>query len=219
VTEDQIRHCAPARYLCGLTESEWTPDANTNQDFEQQLGEDGMRRLNEYVVKWAVEEKLADPQLVVADTTAQEAAIPHPNEMGLMATFVTGGGGEQAGRRRVEGFLEKAGGLFVAANVSGSAGGSRDCGAVPASDAGEDQDRPSRLAVRGARGEGSRDAVRQAAEGVRLRPRRLITWKVSTKSASLAFARSVSRLIKVASLDARPGVAVPAGASARYLNP
>ena len=29
VTEDQIRHYAPARYLCGLTETEWTPDANT----------------------------------------------------------------------------------------------------------------------------------------------------------------------------------------------
>jgi len=89
-TEDLIRHYAPARYLCGLTESEWTPDANTIQDFEQLLGEDGIRRLNEYVVKWAVEEKLADPKLVVADTTAQEAAIPHPNEMGLMATFLAG---------------------------------------------------------------------------------------------------------------------------------
>jgi len=116
VTEDQIRHYAPARYLCGLTESEWTPDANTIQDFEQQLGEDGIRRINEYVVKWAVEEKLADPLLVVADTTAQEAAIPHPNEMGLMATFVTG---VVAASKRVgaalKGFLERADGLFVAA--------------------------------------------------------------------------------------------------------
>lgn len=117
VTEDQIRHYAPARYLCGLTESEWTPDANTIQDFEQQLGEDGMRRLNEYVVKWAVEEKLADPQVMVADTTAQEAAIPHPNEMGLMATFVSA---VVAASKRVgpalKGFLTKAGGLFVAAS-------------------------------------------------------------------------------------------------------
>jgi IS5 family transposase len=88
-TEEQIRHYAPARYLCGLTETDWTPDANTIQDFEELLGEDGTRKLNEYVVKWAVEEKLADPTVVVADTTAQEAAIPHPNEMGLMASFVT----------------------------------------------------------------------------------------------------------------------------------
>ena len=88
-TEDQIRHYAPARYLCGLTESDWTPDANTIQDFEQLLGEDGVRKINEHVVKWAVEEKLADPTIAVADTTAQEAAIPYPNEMRLMATFVS----------------------------------------------------------------------------------------------------------------------------------
>lgn len=87
-TEDQIRHYGPARILCGLTESEWTPDANTVQDFEELMGQDGMKRINEYVVQQAVEEKLADPTLLVADTTAQEAAIPYPNEMGLMATFL-----------------------------------------------------------------------------------------------------------------------------------
>ena len=38
--EDQIRHYAPARYLCGLTETSWSPDANTIQDFEQLLGEE-----------------------------------------------------------------------------------------------------------------------------------------------------------------------------------
>jgi hypothetical protein len=86
-TEDQIRYYVPARYLCGLTESEWTPDANTIQDFEQLLGEDGVKRINEYVVKLAVAEKLADPKIVAADTTAQEAPIPYPNEMRLMATF------------------------------------------------------------------------------------------------------------------------------------
>lgn len=88
-TEDLIRYYAPARYLCGLTETTWTPDANTIQDFEQLMGEDGMRRINEYVVKWAVEEGLADPTVVVADTTAQEAAIPHPNEVGHLASFLT----------------------------------------------------------------------------------------------------------------------------------
>jgi len=87
-TEDQIRHYAPARYLCGLTETEWTPDANTIQDFEELLGEDGMARLNEHTVKEAVRQGLADETLMVADTTAQEAAIPYPNEMNLMATFM-----------------------------------------------------------------------------------------------------------------------------------
>jgi IS5 family transposase len=88
-TEDQIRHYAPARYLCALTETEWTPDANTIADFEQLMGEDGMRRLNEYVVKEAVDEGLADQRVLVADTTAQEALIPYPNELNLMAAFLS----------------------------------------------------------------------------------------------------------------------------------
>jgi hypothetical protein len=87
-TEDLIRYYAPARYLCGLTETEWTPDHNTICDFEKLLGEDGVKQINEYAVKWAVDEKLADPSVVVGDTTAQEAAIPYPHEMRLMAAFM-----------------------------------------------------------------------------------------------------------------------------------
>jgi hypothetical protein len=87
--EDFIRYYAPARYLCGLTETDWSPDHNTICDFETLLGEDGVKAINEYAVKWAVAEKLADPSVVVGDTTAQEAAIPYPNEMGLMAAFVS----------------------------------------------------------------------------------------------------------------------------------
>jgi len=87
--EDLIRYYAPARYLCGLTETEWSPDFTTLHDFAVLLGEEGVKLINEYAVKWAVNEKLADPGVVVGDTTAQEAAIPHPNEMGLMAAFVT----------------------------------------------------------------------------------------------------------------------------------
>jgi hypothetical protein len=87
--EDQIRHYAPARYLCGLTETEWTPDFTTLHDFAVLMGEDGIKLINEYVVKWAVAEKLADPSVAVGDTTAQEAAVPYPNEMGLMAAFLT----------------------------------------------------------------------------------------------------------------------------------
>ena len=87
--EDQIRHYGPARYLCGLTECNWTPDFTTIQDFVQLLGDEGMRRLNEYVLGRAVEESFADPSVLVADTTAQEAAIPYPNEVGLMTSFIT----------------------------------------------------------------------------------------------------------------------------------
>jgi hypothetical protein len=86
--EDQIRHYGPARYLCGLTETDWSPDFTTLHDFAALLGEEGVALVNEFTVRWAVKEKLANPTVVVADTTAQEAAIGHPNEMGLMAGFV-----------------------------------------------------------------------------------------------------------------------------------
>ena len=86
--EEQIRYYAPARYLCGLTETDWTPDFRTIQDFAQLLGEDGVELINEAVVEQAVQLGLADTKLAVADMTAQEAAIPHPNEMGLLAGFV-----------------------------------------------------------------------------------------------------------------------------------
>jgi hypothetical protein len=112
-TEDQIRHYA-ARYLCGLTETDWSPDANTIQDFEQLLGEDGVKKLNEHVVKWAVEEKLADPTVAAA----QEAAVPYPNEMRLMATFVSAiaAASKNVGAA-LQGFVKRAGGLFRAAKT------------------------------------------------------------------------------------------------------
>jgi molybdopterin converting factor small subunit len=114
--EDLIRYYAPARFLCGLTETDWSPDANTIQDFEQQLGEEGVKLINERVVKWAVEEKLADPTVVVADTTAQEAAIPYPNEMNLMATFVSAVAvaSKNVGAT-LKGFVQRAGSLFQTA--------------------------------------------------------------------------------------------------------
>jgi IS5 family transposase len=87
--EDQLRYYAPARYLCGLTETDWSPDHTTIQDFTALMGEEGLRLINQQTVKLAVEEGLANPQVLVADTTAQEAAIPWPNEMGLMAAFMT----------------------------------------------------------------------------------------------------------------------------------
>lgn len=88
-TEEQIRYYLPARYLCALIESDWTPDANTLHDFEQSLGEQGMRWLNERVVASSIARGFGSAKVAVADTTVQEAAIPYPNEMGLMAAFVT----------------------------------------------------------------------------------------------------------------------------------
>jgi IS5 family transposase len=116
VLEDQIRHYAPARYLCGLTETEWSPDHNTIHDFIVLMGEEGARLINEYVVEQAVEEKLADPRVLVADTTAQEAAIPYPNEMGLMAGFIAavGAASKKAGRA-FKAFAKAASGKLKAA--------------------------------------------------------------------------------------------------------
>jgi IS5 family transposase len=114
--EEQIRYYAPARYLCGLTETDWTPDFRTIQDFAQLLGEDGFRLINEAVVKQAVALGLADAKVAVADMTAQEAAIPHPNEMGLLGGFVRS---IEAAARKVgqsfQGFLGKVHGKFRAA--------------------------------------------------------------------------------------------------------
>lgn len=114
--EEQIRYYAPARYLCGLTETDWTPDFTTIQDFAQLLGEDGCRLINEAVVKQAVALGLADPTVAVADMTAQEAAIPHPNEMGLLGGFVRSiAAAAQRTGRGLEQFLGKMAGKFKAA--------------------------------------------------------------------------------------------------------
>jgi hypothetical protein len=115
-TEDLIRYYAPARYLCGLTETDWTPDFTTIQDFTELMGEEGIQLINQYVVGLAVEKKLADPATVVADTTAQEAAIPHPSEIGLMAGFLRS---VEAASRKVgqalKGFVEATAAQLTAA--------------------------------------------------------------------------------------------------------
>ena len=116
--EEQIRYYAPARYLCGLTETDWTPDFTTIQDFAQLLGEDGCKLINEAVVEQAVALGLADPKVAVADMTAQEAAIPHPNEMGLLGGFVRSM--ESAAKKvgqSFKGFLGKARGKLQAAKA------------------------------------------------------------------------------------------------------
>lgn len=114
--EEQIRYYAPARYLCGLTETDWTPDFTTIQDFAKLLGEEGVKLINEGIVEQAVKLGLADAKVAVADLTAQEAAIPHPNEMGLLGGFLRAV--EKAGRKAgkaFKDFLGKAAGKLKAA--------------------------------------------------------------------------------------------------------
>jgi IS5 family transposase len=116
VLEDQIRYYAPARYFCGLTETDWSPDHRTLHDFVELMGEEGVRLINEYVVEQAVSEKLADPSVLVADMTAQEAAIPYPNEMGLMAGFIAAvSAASQKAGEVLKQFAQAAGAKFTAA--------------------------------------------------------------------------------------------------------
>jgi hypothetical protein len=86
--EDQIRHYGPARYLCELTDSTWTPDFTTIQDFTELMGEDGLGELNEFVLRHAHGAGLLDLRTVSGDTTAQEAPMSYPTEVGLMGAFL-----------------------------------------------------------------------------------------------------------------------------------
>ena len=85
--EDQIKHYAPARFLCNLMDSSWSPDHITIFDFVQMLGPEGMERLNKTFLIEAQNLGILDSTSMMSDTTAQEAMIPYPNEVGLMKRF------------------------------------------------------------------------------------------------------------------------------------
>lgn len=85
--EDLIAHYAPARYLCGLMDSTWQPDHITIFEFTQMLGPEGMDVLNKTALLHAQSVGVLDPSRMMSDTTAQEAMIPYPNEVGLMKRF------------------------------------------------------------------------------------------------------------------------------------
>lgn len=85
--EDLIAHYAPARYLCGLMDSTWQPDHVAIFDFVQMLGPDGMAEITKLVLCHAKELGILDDSSLMSDTTAQEAMIPYPTEVGLMKRF------------------------------------------------------------------------------------------------------------------------------------
>jgi hypothetical protein len=80
------------------------------------MGQQGIKLINHYVVQKAVKQRLADPKRLAADTTAQEAAIPYPNEMGLMASFLSSvaSAARKVGRG-LEGFVQQTESQFEAA--------------------------------------------------------------------------------------------------------
>lgn len=85
--EDLIAHYAPARYLCNLMDSTWSPDHITIFDFTQMLGSEGMNQLNTTFLLHAKQIGILNSEKLMSDTTAQEAMIPYPNEVGLMKRF------------------------------------------------------------------------------------------------------------------------------------
>ena len=86
--EDLITHYAPARYLCDLMDSDKTLDHVTIFEFAVMLGADGVEKANQVILGIAKQHGLVDPTELMSDTTAQEAMIPYPNEVGLMARFM-----------------------------------------------------------------------------------------------------------------------------------
>ena len=85
--EDLIEHYAPARYLCDLMDSDMKLDHVTIHDFTKMLGGDGVSKINAKILLKAKECGLLDSSVLMSDTTAQEAMIPFPTEVGLMSRF------------------------------------------------------------------------------------------------------------------------------------
>ncbi len=102
--EDLIAHYAPARYLCNLMDSSWNPDHITIFEFTKMMGPEGMEIFNKEFLLHAQGIGILDQSKLMADTTAQEAMIPYPNEVGLMKRFTD----------LAVGALKKIGGKFLA---------------------------------------------------------------------------------------------------------
>lgn len=104
-TEDLIRNYSPARYLCDLQNSLWTPDHVSIWEYEGMLGESGMQELTDYILTSAAALGFADPSGLCSDTTAQEANIPYPNEVGHMNGFM------KSLKKNLDTFLENSKGI------------------------------------------------------------------------------------------------------------
>lgn len=87
-TEDLIRNYLPARYLCDLHNSLWTPGHVAIFEYEGMLGERGMTEITDYVLRTARDVGFADPSGLCTDTTAQEGDVPYPTEIGHMNSFM-----------------------------------------------------------------------------------------------------------------------------------
>lgn len=103
--EDLIANYLPARYLCNLEDSKWNPDHNTIWEYEVMLGSEGLQEVNDYILTSASSLGFAEIEGLCSDTTAQEADIPYPNEVGHMNSFI------KSLRKNIETVLKKSKGL------------------------------------------------------------------------------------------------------------
>lgn len=107
-TEDLCRNYMPARYMCDLQNSEWTPDHDTIWEFEVMLGEEGLSQITRHVLKTAEANGFLNIKGLASDTTVQEGRIPYPNEVGLMGSFARSIGKHiETAKRLTAGFAGK----------------------------------------------------------------------------------------------------------------
>ena len=89
-------------------DSDQSLDHMTIFDFTKMLGPEGISKIDEHTLLTAKQHGLIDPTIVMSDTTAQEAAIPYPNEVGLMSRFAS----------LAQSCIGKLGGKFTSINSS-----------------------------------------------------------------------------------------------------
>ncbi len=83
-TQEMVAYHAGVRLLCGLEQSAETIDHTNIECFRNQLGPEGLERLNQIAVKSAKAAGFTDTRLCSSDTTVQEAPIAYPTEVGHM---------------------------------------------------------------------------------------------------------------------------------------
>jgi hypothetical protein len=84
--ERELKENAAARLFVEVeepTESLWRDHSNLDRTFRA-LGVEGLEALNALVLRRAEEHCFADPDVLSADTTAQELPIGYPNEPGIL---------------------------------------------------------------------------------------------------------------------------------------
>lgn len=82
MTEEMVAYHGGVRLLCGLEQSSETIDHTNIEGFRNQVGPEGIKEINEIVLKVALGNKFTKTTLCSADTTVQEAPIAYPTEVG-----------------------------------------------------------------------------------------------------------------------------------------